>query len=100
MMSAGVTQWPPRTRGGGRMASVEALDAAQAAAGRAGEVPAPIAEARPRAARASHIRNSMPASGSTISSWWISSGDATMPSVRLKPSAKSSRSGGVAIITA
>ena len=48
----------------------------------------------------SHIRSSMPAPASITSSRWISSGDVTMPSVRLKPSAKSSRSCGVAIITA
>ena len=48
----------------------------------------------------SHIRSSMPCSPATISSSSISSGDTTMPSDRLKPTAKSSRSAGVAIITA
>ena len=44
MMSAGVTMRPPRTRGGGRSASVEALDAAQPAAGRARHVPPSIVQ--------------------------------------------------------
>jgi hypothetical protein len=49
---------------------------------------------------ASHIRNSTPVSKVTTSSWRISAAEDTIPSVRLKPSAKSSRFCGVAIITA
>ena len=49
---------------------------------------------------ASHIRSSMPSSSSTISSETISSGDCTMPSLRLNPTAKSCRFCGVPIMTA
>jgi hypothetical protein len=44
--------------------------------------------------------NSMPTSSSTISTLSIASLDEITPSVRLNPTAKSSRSYGVAIITA
>ncbi len=47
-----------------------------------------------------HIRHSTPASAAMTSSSSTSSARATMPSLRLKPIAKSSRSAGVAIITA
>src|SRR5260370_842758 len=49
---------------------------------------------------ASHIRNSIPISLSTMSSCSMSSSEDTIPSVRLKPQAKSSKSCGVAIMTA
>ena len=49
---------------------------------------------------ASHMRSSMPARSGTMSSSSIAAASRTMPSVRLKPTAKSSRSAGVASITA
>jgi len=58
------------------------------------------AAARRAAAGTSHMRASMPAPCGTTSSSAISAGLATLPSVRLKPMAKSSRSAGLAIITA
>jgi hypothetical protein len=90
---------PSRTSGGGRIASASVSMP---------QSPHPVGPARCRrrasrpAARgsASHIRNSMPDSCSTISSRSISSMAEAIPSVRLKPRAKSSRSCGVAIITA
>ena len=48
----------------------------------------------------SHIRSSMPSGCSATSRLSISSGRSTMRSLRLKPTAKSRRSAGVAIITA
>ena len=48
----------------------------------------------------SHIRSSMPSSCGTTSSESMPSAESMMPSVRLKPIAKSSRSCGVPIITA
>ena len=48
----------------------------------------------------SQMRSSMPISSSTISTLSMASTEEITPSVRLKPMAKSSRSCGVAIITA
>jgi hypothetical protein len=70
--------------------------------------PHPVGPARCRrrveygAIRASgiHIRSSTPKSLLTTSSPEMSSGDSKIPSVTLSPTAKSSRSAGVAIMTA
>jgi hypothetical protein len=98
-MSRGANSWPSGTTGGGRIASARVSMP---------QSPHPVGPARrlrrsPNAAprgSASHMRNSIPLSVSTISSCSISSIDVTIRSVRLKPSANSSRSCGVAIITA
>ena len=51
---------------------VEAFDAAEPAAGRAGEMPPPLAQGRGARGSASHMRSSMPVSCSMISRWRIS----------------------------
>jgi hypothetical protein len=99
MTSRGVKSWPSETRRGGRIASASVSMP---------QSPHPVGPANrlrrvPKAAARgadSHIRNSIPTSSSMISSRSISSIEETLPSVRLKPSANSSRSCGVAIITA
>ena len=85
------TTGPCGTIAAGRTASAIDFDAAEAAAGRAGDMPPPLVQPRPPSRCASHMRSSMPSSCSTISRDSISSGDWTMPSVRLKPTAKSSQ---------
>ena len=91
MISRGENARPCGTIAAGRTASAIEFDAADAAAGGARDMPPSLADARGLVDDASHIRSSMPSSSSTISSDSISSGDCTMPSLRLKPMAKSAQ---------
>ena len=99
MISRGENDRPLATMAAGRMASAIELMP---------QMPQPVGPAmcRRRSLIASaltggsHIRSSMPSSSSTMSSELMSSGDCTMPSLRLKPTAKSRKFCGVPIITA
>ena len=99
-MSSGATLSPPDGSGEGARVASSRLSMPHR--------PQPVGPAsrrrRPASARpasgASHIRASTPAGEVAISMRRTSPGEAITPSVRLKPRAKSSRSAGVAIITA
>ncbi len=78
---------------------VQAFDAAEPAAVGPARRRRPRTSASPRAG-ASHMRSSTPCGWPTIACSTISSADPMIPSLREKPIAKSSRSAGVASITA